>query len=201
MSKQEFLERLRTGLAGLPQEDIEERLTFYSEMIDDRIEEGLSESEAVSQLGPAEELALQIISETPLSKLVKEKVKQKRSLRAWEAVLLILGFPIWLPLLIAAFSVVLSLYIILWSLVISLWAIWVSFVVCGLGGIAAAVIFALNGSGALALITLGAGLFFAGLSVFMFFGSRAASKGMISLTVRSASGIKTMFIVKGGKNE
>ena len=43
MNKQEFLAGLRKGLSGLPQEDIEERLLFYSEMIDDRIEEGMEE--------------------------------------------------------------------------------------------------------------------------------------------------------------
>ena len=37
MNKQEFLTQLRQGLSGLPQDDIEKRLTFYSEMIDDRI--------------------------------------------------------------------------------------------------------------------------------------------------------------------
>lgn len=41
MSKQEFLAELRKALSGLPQGDIEDRLTFYSEMIDDRMEEGL----------------------------------------------------------------------------------------------------------------------------------------------------------------
>ena len=46
MSKQEFLEQLRRGLSGLPREDIEERLKFYSEMLEDRMEEGLSEEEA-----------------------------------------------------------------------------------------------------------------------------------------------------------
>ena len=47
MRKQEFLTELRKGLSGLPQDDIEERLSFYSEMIDDQIEEGLAEEEAV----------------------------------------------------------------------------------------------------------------------------------------------------------
>ena len=37
MDQQEFLNSLRKELSGLPQEDIEERLTFYSEMIEDRI--------------------------------------------------------------------------------------------------------------------------------------------------------------------
>ena len=47
MSKQEFLAQLRKGLSGLPKEDLEERLTFYSEMIDDRIDDGMAEEEAV----------------------------------------------------------------------------------------------------------------------------------------------------------
>ncbi len=51
MSKQEFLAQLKDGLSGLPQSDIEERVAFYEEMIDDRIEEGLSEEQAVSEIG------------------------------------------------------------------------------------------------------------------------------------------------------
>ena len=34
MNKQEFLAQLRKGLTGLPKDDIDERLTFYSEMIE-----------------------------------------------------------------------------------------------------------------------------------------------------------------------
>ena len=33
MNKQEFLAQLRKELTGLPKDDIDERLTFYSEMI------------------------------------------------------------------------------------------------------------------------------------------------------------------------
>ena len=35
--------------------DLEERLTFYSEMIDDRMEDGMSEAEAVAAIGEVEE--------------------------------------------------------------------------------------------------------------------------------------------------
>ena len=45
MNKQEFLTRLRLGLAGLPQEEIAERVSFYHEMIDDRVEDGLTEED------------------------------------------------------------------------------------------------------------------------------------------------------------
>ena len=56
MSKQEFLTQLRKALSGLPQNDIEERIEFYSEMIEDRIDEGLSEGEAIAAVGTVEEL-------------------------------------------------------------------------------------------------------------------------------------------------
>ena len=74
MSKQEFLVQLRKGLSGLPQDDIEERLTFYSEMIDDRMEEGFSEEEAVSQIGSVDEIVSQIIADIPIMKIAKEKI-------------------------------------------------------------------------------------------------------------------------------
>lgn len=59
MNKQEFLKELRGRLAGLPEEDIDERLTFYGEMIEDRMEEGLSEAEAVSAIGSVDEIVTQ----------------------------------------------------------------------------------------------------------------------------------------------
>ena len=51
MTKQNFLDKLRTKLKALPKKEVEECLSFYSEMIDDRIEEGLSECDAVSAIG------------------------------------------------------------------------------------------------------------------------------------------------------
>ena len=45
MNKQEFITSLYNRLSGLPQNDIENSIEFYSEMIDDRIEEGLTEEE------------------------------------------------------------------------------------------------------------------------------------------------------------
>ena len=47
MNKLEFIAELRDRLSGLPQGEVEERLSFYSEMIDDRMEDGVSEKEAV----------------------------------------------------------------------------------------------------------------------------------------------------------
>ncbi len=196
MNKQEFLAQLRKGLSGLPQDDIEERLTFYSEMIDDRMEEGLSEEEAVSGIGPVDTIISQSIADTPLAKLVKEKIKPKKSPGAWEIVLLVLGSPVWLSLLIAAFAVILSLYISLWSVIISLWAVFGSVIGCALGGIAAGIGFAVGGNSLTGVALIGAGIVCAGVSIFLFYGCKAATKGTILLTKTIVLGIKNGFIRK-----
>lgn len=201
MNKQDFLSELRARLSGLPQEDINERLDFYEEMIDDRMEEGVAEEEAVAAVGNIDEIVSQILSAYPLSKLVKEKVKPKRKLRSWEIVLLILGSPIWVSLLIAAFAVVLSLNIVLWSLIVILWVVELSFAVSALAGVAGTVVLALQGQGSLGLACLGAALLFAGLTIFLFFGCKAAAKGAIILTKKIALGIKSLFVGKGEENE
>lgn len=196
MSKQEFLEQLRKGLCGLPQDEIEERLTFYSEMIDDRIEEGLSEAEAVSGIGSVNSIVSQIVAEVPLTKLVKEKITPKKKLKIWEIVLLALGSPMWLSLLLAAFAVVLAIYVSLWSLLISLWCVFGSFVVGALGGIVAGGGLAFCGSIPSGIALMGAGFACAGFSVFSFFGCKAATKGTLSLTSKLLFWTKNLFIKK-----
>ena len=201
MTKSEFLWQLRNGLQGLPRDDIEERVNFYSEMIDDRMEEGLSEAEAVSEIGDVNTVVAQILEETPLAKIVKEKVKPSRAIKVWEIVFLVLGSPIWLSLLIAAFSVFLAVYIVIWSVVVALWSIEVSFVACALGGFVAAAAFAFRGNVLIALAMLSAGICLAGLSILMFFPCKAVTKAMVWLTGKIALGIKTMFMGKGKKND
>ena len=201
MNKQEFIAELRKGLSGLPQEDIEERLNFYGEMIEDRVEEGLTEEEAVAEIGTVDEIVEQIVAQTPLTKLVKEKVKPKRKLRAWEIILLILGSPIWLSLSIAAAAILLSVYIVLWALIITLWAIEISFAACALAGAAASVMLAVYGNVYAGIAALGIGIFLAGLAIFMFFGCKAATKGILLLTKKIALGVKALFMGKGENNE
>ena len=196
MLKQEFLDALRNSLSGLPQADIEERLTFYGEMIDDRIEEGRTEEEAVNEIGPVDEVVRQIVEETPLTRIVKEKIKPKRKMRAWEIVLLILGFPVWFSLLVAAGAVLLSLYVTLWSLVIALWAVEIAFIVSAVALLCGAIMLFVSGHGLAGLLALGAALIFAALSIFLFFACVAASKGTVLLAKKIVVGIKNLFVGK-----
>ncbi|MBO5842126.1 MAG: DUF1700 domain-containing protein, partial [Clostridia bacterium] len=65
MTKQEFLDRLQAGLSCLTESDAQERLNFYSEMIDDRMEEGLSEEQAVAHIGDVQTMIENILAEIP----------------------------------------------------------------------------------------------------------------------------------------
>ena len=60
MTKLEFIDELRKKLSGLPAADVEERLSFYSEMIDDKIEDGCAEDEAVFSIGSIDEISEQL---------------------------------------------------------------------------------------------------------------------------------------------
>ena len=194
MNKAEFLDLLRKRLAGLPEGDIEERLAFYGEMIEDRMEEGQSEADAVAAMGDAEEIAAQIIAETPFVRLAKERIKPKRRLNTWEIVLLAVGSPIWLSLAVAALAVVLSLYVALWSVVVSLWAAFGSFIAGAAGGVAVGCVYIVTGNALAGLVMIGAGLVLAGLAILFFFGCKAATKGAALLAKGMALGAKRCLL-------
>ena len=196
MTKQAFFTELKARLSGLPAAETNERFSFYDEMINDRIEDGLSEEEAVAQVGTPEEIANQILSEIPLSALVKEKVRPKRALRVWEIILLILGFPLWFPLLLSAFIIILAFYIVIWSLVISLFAIDLSLGFASIAALVMAIIYLFQGKISSAVLMLGASAICAGLTVLLFIGCIAAAKGMCVVTKKSILGIKSWFIRK-----
>lgn len=198
MGKEAFLEQLRKCLRGLPQKDLEEQLAFYREMIDDRIEEGLTEEEAVSAVGSVEAIAAQTVAEIPLTKLAKERIKPRRQLRVWEIILLVLGSPIWLSLLISALAVVLSLYISLWAVVISLWAVFVSLIACGVAGILVGIGFVCVGKIPSGIAVIGGAFVCGGLAIFLFYGCCLATKGTVLLAKMFLLWIKRCFIRKEG---
>lgn len=199
MSKQEFFDALCSKLGGLPAEDVSERIAFYGEMIDDRIEEGLTEEEAVAEVGCVDDIATQIIAEISPAKMAKDKTKPKKRLGVGTIVLLALGSPIWLSLLIAAFAVVLSLYASVWAVIVSLWAVFASLAASFVGCVAASCLFIVRGSVASGLATLAAGFVCAGLAIFAFYGCKAATVWTVKLTRKSGIWIKNRFIKREGE--
>ena len=121
MTKKEFLSKLRRKICKLSHKEINERLGFYSEIIDDKIEEGLSEEDAVSGVGNVEDIAAQILSDVNLDTKAKN---HKKSVSAWQIALLIIGSPVWLSILIAVFAVI-------WAVVITLLAVEIPLAIIG----------------------------------------------------------------------
>ena len=119
MLKQEYLKQLKKSISSLPKAEINERVNFYSEMIDDLVEEGLSENEATAKIGSIADISRQIITDFD-PKRAKGGAKQ---LSGFDIAMMIIGAPVWLPLLVAAAAIVLSFYIIIWSLILVVWAV------------------------------------------------------------------------------
>lgn len=197
MTKQEFLTQLREKLSGLPQGDIDERVAFYSEMIDDRIEDGLSEEEAVNGIGNVDDIVGQILAETPLTRIVKEKLRNKSRLNAGQIVLLAVGSPIWASLLVAALAVIFSLWIAGWAIIISLWAVAVSCAATTVGCIISGIVFTVRGNLLSGVFSIGAAIALVGVFIFLLFGCKALTKWFALLTKKIVTGIKRIFVGKG----
>ena len=180
MNKTEFLDALRHALGKLPSYEVEQSIAFYAEMIDDRIEDGMSEQEAVAALGSVHAIAAQIVAETP--PIPKAIAKANTGSRTLNIVLLAILSPIWVTLALAFACMVLAIYLAIWSVVVG---------AVGRRGHAAsmrahrrvrpgwcaATGFPLSG-----IWVFGCGLAGAGLGLFSWFGVLAASKGLVNLT-------------------
>lgn len=195
MNKATFLSALRVRLAPLPQEELARTLDYYSEMIDDRIEDGMSEEEAVASLEDIDTIVRRIIDETPISTLVKTRVKAKGGWSATAIVLTILGFPVWFPLLIAFAAVLLSIYIVVWAVVLAIAAAVLGLILGGAAVLVASPIILITKPLSM-LFFCGCALASIGCGVLSLLGMIYAVKGTIWLTKAIGRGIKRMFIRK-----
>jgi len=198
MTKHEFITQLRDRLSELPEREVEERLSFYVEMIDDRIEDGRTEQEAVADLGSLDEVVAQIVADIPLLQIAKKRIKPTRRLKAWEIVLLAVGSPVWASLLIAALAVLIALYASFWAIIVSLWAAFGSLAGCALGGVVSGFALSMGANLPAGMALIGAGIVCAGLSVLLFFACKAATKGLVVLASKTVLAVKRCLIKKEG---
>lgn len=195
MRKQEFLDRLKASLWAMPEADRQRSADYYAEMIDDRMEEGLSEEDAVAAIGNLDEIVKQILNESPRPpQVVRPKQKQKPAqdnTKVWLIILLIVGSPVWIPLAASLLSAVLSVYISLWTVVIVLYAVAVALGVAAIGCIVGSIF--MIGRTATTIVAWGAALVCAGVAILMFMLANLAAKGMIALTKLCWQGAKSLF--------
>lgn len=190
VNKMQFLHAVREKTSDLPLHETNRLLEYYNEMIDEAMEDGLDEEEAVARLGSWEDICAQIEDFCPAQSIAEpvaelssdneptakedaqmpEKKPGKRiSLPTWAVVLLILTSPVWgavvLSLGIAVFAVIASLVVTGGALVISLFAVVLCLAVVGVVGIPAAFVLLATSGIAPFLLTLGGGFVCAGLAI------------------------------------
>lgn len=72
MNKSEFLAALTAEIRDLSREDIARSLEYYSEMIDEQVEDGVSVEEAIAALGSPEEIGKEILEALPRERKAQE---------------------------------------------------------------------------------------------------------------------------------
>jgi len=194
MTKLEFLNELGRRISQLPPDEIDRRLFYYAEMLDDMTEDGMSEEEAVSRLGSPAELAGQILKEAPLSTLMRSRMKPKEGWSGLKVLLLVLGAPVWVPLMGVFFVLIGVAYVVLWVLVIALFALVIS-LGCSGGALLAACVF-WNGGLANELLWVGAGLVCVGVCIPGWLGAVAFGKWIARVSGKLGDWVKSLFIKK-----
>ncbi len=115
---QDFLIQLKERISHLPASEVARVLSYYSEMIQDRMEDGVSEEVAILSLGKIDDIVATIEEEVPLSAIVKEKVQQQveqKSKMSTErklliALLIIVTSPVWIGILGGVIGLVAGLW-------------------------------------------------------------------------------------------
>ncbi|MBO4266152.1 MAG: DUF1700 domain-containing protein [Lachnospiraceae bacterium] len=201
MRREEYLSELRDKLSKNNIQGIDAMIEFYDEAIEDRIEDGMSEEDAVAAMEDTDSIVKAAKLDKPIASLMADKVKEKhkeasssgRGTLFW--VLAIAGFPIWFPLLIAFFAIIFSLYISMWSVVISIYAVELSFGVASIASLFGCATFFMGQIPfATALAFLGSACFFAGLTIILWKPIVALTKWMIKLIKAVFRAIKSMFV-------
>ncbi len=198
MNKQGFLDALYHLLKALPKAERQQHIDYYDEMINDRMEDGVSEEVAVAALGSAADVAAQILGDIP--------PKPARRFPVWAVILIVLGSPLWLSLLVAAAAVALAIalsiiavYIALWCIPVALYAADLSLLLAFFACIAGGVFYLIQSLPAPGIGLLGAGLICAGFTVLLFFFCNLLSHLLWRLGKWTVRKTARVFCRKGGK--
>lgn len=200
MITEEYLSALRKELQGLSEKDIRESVDFYKEMIADRMEDGISEEDAIAGMPSPADAAKEILLDKPrpqaaLAQGTAKGTKEKH-LPSWAMVLLILGAVVWFPLLIAAGSVVLAVDITLIALIIAAFSISIALVGSFFFADFYAIYFFIHGKIAVGIFYFGLSMLSVGAAILSFFFFGWFARKIFSLIKLFGRWVKSLFIRK-----
>ena len=201
MTRLEFIKILRKKLNGIPKADLEETLDYYNEILSDKIEDGMSEADAINSLGSIDDIVNTTLSEISFPKLIKEKLGLNKKLKTWQIILLASTFYIWIPLSIALFAVLLALYTVLWSGVIVVGAVGASSVACAPVMLIWGIIDIFAGDVASGVLFIGFSFLFLGVALLFGVLTKHFAILMVEVCKKIVIKIKSLFIRRGDLDE
>ena len=184
MNKSAYIDRLETLLQCLPKDKRAEVVSFYGEAIEDRIEDGMSEEDAVAAMGSVEIVAETILAELPVVPRVVAKTKRKSLVLLW--VLAILGCPVWVPLAAAFLVTTVAVYLCIWIVAACVWLLAALLVLALPLGIFLAWCGIVAGLPAFALAQTGVGMMVCGIGLLVFRLAFSSSRWLAALSQKWA---------------
>lgn len=191
MNKTEFFAALRSKLDRLPKHEVDQSISFYDEIIADRMEEGMSEQQAIEALGSLEAITEQIYAEIP--PIPKALGKANTGSRSLNIVLLALLSPVWIPLVLALLCCVALTYLCLWLFIITLWLVVGLLILCAPLGIAGLIWFSTRGFTLSGVWVLGISLSAAGIGLFAFLAVYKISRVLMRTSSLLSGWLKRLF--------
>ena len=194
MTEKQFLKALRKALRGLPAAERKDALSYYSELIHDSMESGMTEQDAVASLGSVEEIAAGLLGEASGG----GKRSASAGGRGAVTAAVIIGSPIWLSLLIAALACAIAVICVLLSLVAAFFAMLLGLISGFIIGVIS-FFFMVWSNPIAAFFQLGASIFALGLAFLMLLAVRGVALGLASGVKAVISWPKKLLARRGGK--
>lgn len=200
MKKDEFLSSLERLLRSLKREERNRFLSYYAEMIEDYMEDGCEEEDAVQRIGSPGEIAQEILSD--------RGAQPARPTPTWMKicviVLLILGSPLWGSLVLAAFCCALAAVIAVMSAYVVIWCIPVVFGACSVSSLVLAVVSTVGSviimfrDTATGMVQMGSGILSAGVFLVTALFTWELGKRFIGVTKKFSRWLAGLFQKKRG---
>ncbi|MDF2567625.1 MAG: putative rane protein [Oscillospiraceae bacterium] len=214
MTKAEFIRNLSSLIEALPQGEKQKAIDFYCEIIDDRMENGKTEEEAVAELGSILAISQKILAESGQNANYNNYYKSSQSYAApshggwtkdwfgglskgWLIVILVLTSPIWIGLVAGVVGIIIGLLGAVLGIVVSLFAaVFALAVACLVGFISSFIVMSTNPIGGFA--QLGASLLCGGLCILLCIGSVSLIKLLVKGFRSGYQSVKNKIHRKGG---
>lgn len=192
MSKEKFINELRSKLRRLPKEEVDNAIAYYLDYFEDA---GKDEAEVIKELDSPSTIASQILADYAFSPDTEEK-KTSSLNKISLIVLSIFAAPIALPLAFAFVMVLFAMLIVVVALIFSFGAVAVALFVSGIASFVAGILVFFQGP-ATGIFYIGSGLIVIALGIFAGIGIKALVPNVFSV-IRNMT---TSFLGKFNKSK